>query len=357
MNAITQMITQQVAGAAARSMAQRLGVSEATAQRAVQIAVPLIVAALARNAAQPGGAQELHQAVNNDHDGSIFGNLLGYFNNQQQTADGAGILGHVLGKQQAPIQNNLAQAAGLDPSTAGSILEMVAPLVMGAVGQAQQQNNLDAGGLSQYLDSQKQEAEETAPDLMGALNSMLDSNRDGSSQDDVGRLLGSFFIARPPPSSSARRSRSRASEAAFDVSFVEAEYDGAAVRAGRGRGGLQQARDEPAHLLFGERSVHFHRGAARERDRDALAYRFGRAAAPLGVNGVEDFGEEVSGLARGEFGGDCAHRDRAAGEAHEREAEPFEFFGDFVEGGGLRGREVEGLRDEQVLRLDAARVF
>lgn len=194
MNAITQMITQQVAGAAARSMAQRLGVSEATAQQAVQIAVPLIVAALARNAAQPGGAQELHQAVNNDHDGSIFGNLLGYFNNQQQqTSEGAGILGHVFGEQQAPIQNNLAQATGLDPSTAGGILEMVAPLVMGAVGQQQQQNNLDAGGLSQYLDSQKQEAEQTAPGLMGALNSMLDSNHDGSSQDDVGRLLGSFF--------------------------------------------------------------------------------------------------------------------------------------------------------------------
>ena len=193
MNAITQMITQQVAGAAARSMAARLGVSEATAQRAVQIAVPLIVAALARNAAQPEGAQELHQAVNNDHDGSIFDNLLGYFGDQQQAADGAGILGHVFGEQQAPIQNNLAQATGLDQNTAGSILEMVAPLVMGAVGRQQQQNNLDAGGLSQYLDSQKQEAEATAPDLMGALNSMLDSNRDGNTADDAARLLGSFF--------------------------------------------------------------------------------------------------------------------------------------------------------------------
>jgi hypothetical protein len=193
MNAITQMITQQIAGAAARSMAQRLGVSEATAQRGVQIAVPLIVAALARNASQPGGAQELHQAVNNDHDGSIFGNLLGYFSGNQQSADGAGILGHVFGEQQAPIQNNLAQAAELDQNTAGSILEMVAPLVLGAVGQTQQQNNLDAGGLSQYLDSQKQEAEETAPDLMGALNSMLDANHDGGAQDEVGRILGNFF--------------------------------------------------------------------------------------------------------------------------------------------------------------------
>jgi hypothetical protein len=192
MNAITQMITQQVAGVAARSMAQRLGVSEATAQRAVQVAVPLIVAALARNASQPGGAQQLHEAVNNDHDGSIFDNLAGYFGNPQ-TADGAGILGHVFGGQQAPIQNNLAQATGLDPNTAGSILEMVAPLVLGAVGQTQQQQNLDPDGLSQYLDTQQQQTAAAAPDLMGALNSMLDSNRDGSMTDDVGRILGGFF--------------------------------------------------------------------------------------------------------------------------------------------------------------------
>ncbi|MDT5272098.1 MAG: hypothetical protein QOH49_4284 [Acidobacteriota bacterium] len=192
MNAITQMITQQIAGVAARSISQRLGVSEATTQRAVQIAVPLIVAALARNASQPKGAQELHQAVATDHDGSIFDNLMGYLGNPQ-AANGAGILGHVFGEQQAPIQNTLAQASGLDQNSAGNLLEMVAPLVLGAVGQTQQQNNLDAGGLSQYLDAQQQQTAAAAPDLMGALNSMLDSNRDGSMTDDVGRILGNFF--------------------------------------------------------------------------------------------------------------------------------------------------------------------
>src|SRR5215213_4334589 len=152
MNFITQMITQQVAGYAARAIAQRLGISEATAQRAVMIAVPLIVAALARNAARPEG-----------------------------------------GEQQGAIQNTVAQAAGLDQNAAGSILEMVAPLVMGAVGQTQRQNDLDPGGLSDFLGTQQQQTEAAAPGLAGALNSMLDSNHDGSVTDDVGRLLGSFF--------------------------------------------------------------------------------------------------------------------------------------------------------------------
>lgn len=192
MNFITQMITQRVAGVAARALSQRLGVSEATAERAVQIAIPLILAALARNAARPGGANQLHEAVNNDHDGSIFDDLGGYLGNPQ-AANGAGILGHVFGGQQGAVQNNLAQATGLDPNAAGAILETVAPLVMGAVGQTQRQNELDAGGLSDFLGAQRQQTEEAAPGVMGALNSMLDSNRDGSVTDDVGRLLGNFF--------------------------------------------------------------------------------------------------------------------------------------------------------------------
>ncbi|HEX8187936.1 MAG TPA: DUF937 domain-containing protein [Pyrinomonadaceae bacterium] len=192
MNFITQMITQQIAGFAARAIAQRLGIGEVMAQRAVQVAVPLIVAALARNAARPEGAEELHQAVTNDHDGSILDNLSGYLNNPQ-AANGAGILGHVFGEQQGAIQNTVAQAAGLDPNAAGNILEMVAPLVMGAVGQTQRQNDLDAGGLSDFLSTQQRQTEAAAPGLAGALNSVLDSNHDGSVTDDVGRLLGNFF--------------------------------------------------------------------------------------------------------------------------------------------------------------------
>jgi hypothetical protein len=192
MNAITQMITQQIAGTAVRSMAQRLGISEAMTGRAVQIAVPLIVAALARNAAQPEGAKDLQEAVNKDHDGSIFDNLMGYLGDPQ-SGNGSGILGHVFGGQQDAVQNNLAQATGLDQNAASNVLEMVAPLVMGAVGQTQRQNDLDAGGLSQFLDTQRQQTEESAPNLMGALNSMLDTNHDGNMSDDVGRLLGNFM--------------------------------------------------------------------------------------------------------------------------------------------------------------------
>lgn len=192
MNAMTQIITQQLAGGAVSTIAQRFGISEAKANTAVQIAVPLLIAALARNASQPQGAESLHNAINNDHDGSIFDNLMGYLGNPQ-TANGAGILGHVLGGQQPTIENKLAQATGMDQSSAGGLLETLAPLVMGAVGQAQQQKSLDTSGLTDLLNSQQQEAQANAPDVMSMLGSMLDQNKDGSSMDDLQRMAAKFF--------------------------------------------------------------------------------------------------------------------------------------------------------------------
>jgi hypothetical protein len=154
--------------------------------------VPLILAALARNASQPQGAQELHQAVASDHDGSIFDQLSSYLGNPQ-AANGSGILGHVLGGQRPAVESNLAQATGIDQNSAGSLLEMVAPLVMGAVGRQQQQNGLDPDGLSQFLVQQQQAEAQTNPGLMGTLSSMLDSNRDGNVADDLSRMAGGFF--------------------------------------------------------------------------------------------------------------------------------------------------------------------
>src|SRR5687768_401470 len=192
MNIISEMIAQRISGPIASQLSQRLGVSESTAQTAVHLAVPVILAALARNASKPQGAQELHQAVASDHDGSILDQLSSYLGNPQ-AANGSGILGHVLGGQRPVVENNLAQATGLDQNSARSLLEMLAPMVMGAVGREQQQKGLDPNGLSELLVQQQQAEVQSNPGLMGTLSSMLDSNRDGSVTDDLSRMAGGFF--------------------------------------------------------------------------------------------------------------------------------------------------------------------
>jgi hypothetical protein len=64
---------------------------------------------------------------------------------------------------------------------------------MGALGQTQQQEALDPSGLSNLLETQQQQAQETAPGVIGMLGSMLDQNKDGSAMDDLQRMAAGFF--------------------------------------------------------------------------------------------------------------------------------------------------------------------
>ena len=59
----------QLQGAPLQQMAQQLGTSPAQAQDAVGAALPLLLGALGRNAAQPQGAMDLFGALQRDHGG------------------------------------------------------------------------------------------------------------------------------------------------------------------------------------------------------------------------------------------------------------------------------------------------
>lgn len=192
MNALTDMLTQQLAGTAISQISNKIGSDPVTTSKAVQIAVPLLLAALARNSSTPEGAESLNQALSRDHDGSLLDNLMGFLGNSE-SANGAGILGHVLGTQRNDVETGLAQRTGLDPSATGQLLETVAPLVMAALGKTRQQQGLDANGLSAYLGGQNQQAQAATPGMMDMLGGLLDSNKDGSVLDDVGRMAGKFF--------------------------------------------------------------------------------------------------------------------------------------------------------------------
>ena len=192
MNALTEMLTQQLAGTAISQISSKIGADPSTTGKAVQIAVPLLLAALARNSSTPAGAESLNQALTRDHDGSLLDNLMGFLGNSE-SADGAGILGHVLGTQRNDVESGLAQRTGLDTAATGQLLETVAPLVMAALGKTRQEQGLDASSLSAYLGGQTQQAQATAPGMMEMLGGLLDSNKDGSVMDDVTRMAGKFF--------------------------------------------------------------------------------------------------------------------------------------------------------------------
>ena len=195
MDALTQQLMQQLSGDGLSKISKRVGADEKTIGSALSAAMPLLVSALAKNASKPNGAQALHQALSEDHDGSVLNDLSGFLGNPQ-AANGAGILGHILGSQQPAVTQGLAQGSGLQSNQIGQLLQIAAPLLMGALGQQQHQQGFDPNSLSTYLGGQQQMAQQTNPDMMSVLNTLLDMDKDGSALDDIAGMVGKLFEKR-----------------------------------------------------------------------------------------------------------------------------------------------------------------
>src|SRR5204863_6906733 len=118
-----------------------------------------------------------------DHDGSVLDDpstaLTG------NAGDGAGIVRHVLGDRQAMAQDGIAQISGLGVSQVGSLLTLLAPLVMGAIGRQQRSQGLDANGLAGMLTNAHATATAAQPDLLGMASRLFDRDGDGSPLNDV----------------------------------------------------------------------------------------------------------------------------------------------------------------------------
>lgn len=148
------------------------------------------------NTDKPGGADALFGALSRDHDGGLLDDLGGFLGGGQTTG-GDRILGHVLGGKRQAVETGLSRSSGLDMATIGKLLPLLAPIVMGFLGKAQKQQGLDAQGLSSLLTGERQTAERRAPDAMGVLSNLLDTDNDGQVVDDVVKigssLLGGLF--------------------------------------------------------------------------------------------------------------------------------------------------------------------
>lgn len=182
----------QLSGGGLAEIGSAVGIDEKSASSALSAAMPLLIGALANNASKPQGASSLLDALQQDHDGSILGNLGGLLQDPA-AGEGPGILGHALGATQPAVEQGLAEKTGLSAAQIGKILMIAAPLVMGMLGKTQRQDGLDAGGLSSLLGSAAQADAEASPDILGILNSALDADKDGSAVDEVMGFLGKMF--------------------------------------------------------------------------------------------------------------------------------------------------------------------
>jgi hypothetical protein len=169
---VLDTVMQQLDSGTIQKMAGQLGASPQQTHSAIAAALPLLIGAMQRNAAQPAGAVALHNAVVRDHQNVDLGGLLGGILGGGGADGLMGVLGSVLGgdggAQQRPEPARRQDEGGDLMGVLGSIL--------------------GGGGGGQQRPEQNQRQDDGGG-LMGVLGSVLGGGG-GSGQAAGGGVLG-----------------------------------------------------------------------------------------------------------------------------------------------------------------------
>jgi hypothetical protein len=216
--ALIDMIQQQLDDKTVAQLSEQLGADPNTTRQAVPAALNALLGGLHQNVQQPGGAQQLENALAN-HDGGILdslgglGGLLGGLGGGN--TDGGGILGHIFGNHQPAVASQVGQRTGLNAGQAARLLMLLAPFVLSYLNRARQQRqqqapagNLGAGsvpatsgaagsgpfgGITDILNGERAQIEQAHPEHSGILGDLLDRNHDGSIMDDIAGMAGGLL--------------------------------------------------------------------------------------------------------------------------------------------------------------------
>lgn len=188
---LTDELFSQLQGAPLQQVSQQLGIGQTQAAGAISAALPLLMGALGKNAAEPQGAEALFGALQRDHAGldlgSVLGAVLGGGSAPTQN-DGGAILGHIFGGSQPRAEASLGQATGLGGDKAGMLMKILAPIVLSFLAQRfLGQGNASPSGLSQVLGQERQAVQQQGGLGGGLLGAVLD--QDGDGQLGLGDLL------------------------------------------------------------------------------------------------------------------------------------------------------------------------
>ncbi|PKP25709.1 MAG: hypothetical protein CVU03_06825 [Bacteroidetes bacterium HGW-Bacteroidetes-2] len=190
MNSILDILNSDLGKQIVQGASAQTSASENKTNQVMSMAMPLLLAAMKKNASTPEGAKGLLNAIQTKHDGSLVNNLGTFFQGGVEDSalkDGAGILKHVLGGKQPQIENALSQKSGLDASSVAQILQIAAPIVLGMIGkQANEAKVNNQNGLANVLGGLLDGKKNTQQSF---LESLLDANGDGSVVDDIAGMV------------------------------------------------------------------------------------------------------------------------------------------------------------------------
>lgn len=165
-NDLVSEIADVVSPTIASRIASAFGLDQASTQKAIAAAVPVLLGALISYVSKPQGANKLNEVVKKQEPGvlSSLASAIGEPGQKALIDQGSSVLTSLLGgKTVSALTDAVGQYAGITGSGSKNLLGLLGPVVLGVIGREARQRGLDASGLANLLASQKSNVSAAVP--------------------------------------------------------------------------------------------------------------------------------------------------------------------------------------------------
>lgn len=177
---LMDMVKDAITGQVATQLGSAVGLDKKQTATALEAIVPMLLGGMMKKVSTPGGASELGAALR-DTDTSMLDNLGGLLGGGSSSVSsmvsmGTKILQMILGSSQGNIVSALVKLLGLDEKSIGTLLGLLAPIVMAVVGkQAKSSGGFDVGSLTDLFGSQKDLLSKAMPSGLQGVMGLVDN--------------------------------------------------------------------------------------------------------------------------------------------------------------------------------------
>lgn len=148
-----------------------LGESQFNVNTAVNNVLPTILGGLIQQGTTDQGAKKVMDIIKDGgHTGDVLDNISGLLDNYDKSqllvTIGSNIFNHFFGNTATILTDKIASLSEIKNSSAASLLGIMSPLVLGAIGYVVHKENLGISGLKKLLDDQRDGVSKALPSLI-----------------------------------------------------------------------------------------------------------------------------------------------------------------------------------------------
>ncbi len=171
---LLDMLKEQMTDAVVGNAANIIGENASATSSAVSSILPTILGSvISKGSTESGAGRLLNMIADGKHDGGVFDNLGSLLGGGDATTGfmktGGSLLSGLLGNNLGSVIDLVTSVTGMRRNSSSSLMNMIAPMVMGMIGRYVRKNGLNAGGLMKMLLGQKKHVASAMPAGMGSL--------------------------------------------------------------------------------------------------------------------------------------------------------------------------------------------